>query len=557
MILFNKIKKNKIALFTSCTENYVNETIISFRSFLEHNPDTFDCFLIGNSFSDNSKQLLKENNINFINEDLSDVFKVEDGWPYPSECFWIYKGPKTLLELGYKYSLSVDSDVYCNKNLDLTWLDEINAISGAEKTPSKITIIDFLTNHSDINKINEIFNVRYSDTEKIAMGAGVLFYNNQNYTKYNFYEKFVELFKKSKNNGVARKGDDSLLALFMYLNGGEYFKLLSYKWNNYHYFKSSEDINESYILHGSKIKPWVKDVQNKLYNKWAEMENKITSFKQYNIYWYRENILNFGDEITPWLFEKIFGIKINEPCNIKETSDNVLLGVGSIMRLSSDKTEVWGSGIRNINQNDFTRAKKYHLVRGLFTRKRLLELGHDCPEAYGDPGLLLPKYYSPKIEKKYKLGVIPHIIEYDFIKDKIKSLDINVIDLRTDNIEQVVDEILKCEVTISSSLHGLITSVAYDIPTRWVKFTNKINGDGVKYYDFFSSIDNSVLSNTNINPLYCNITKYNPISLNDINDNTLLKTMEETFLYSKNDLDIEIIINSLPIKKTNLKKYLK
>ncbi|WP_410503913.1 hypothetical protein [Flavobacterium sp. XN-5] len=31
---------------------------------------------------------------------------------------------------------------------------------------------------------------------------------------------------------------------------------------------------------------------------------------------------------------------------------------------------------------------------------------------YGDPALLLPRYFNSKVEKKYKYGLVPHYNDY-------------------------------------------------------------------------------------------------------------------------------------------------
>jgi hypothetical protein len=269
--------------------------------------------------------------------------------------------------------------------------------------------------------------------------------------------------------------------------------------------------------------------------------------ENYSLYWWRGNDYNFGDEITPWLFGKMCDLFQDRPCNISSEKKTVVLAVGSIMRLSSQKTVVWGSGIRNIDQSDFSRAKQYFAVRGPFTRNRLLTLGYSCPPIYGDPGLLLPRYYTPAVKKKFKLGIIPHISEYDDLKKAYSKFpEVNIISLKTGNIEKVVDEICKCESTLSTSLHGIITSIAYGIPTRWLKYSNRITGDDIKFYDFFSSLDPTVFSKFEAVHKRHVLEKYSPLSFS--NNLNVLGLVSKTFKYDIHAVDLDKLLDSCPIK---------
>jgi hypothetical protein len=269
------------------------------------------------------------------------------------------------------------------------------------------------------------------------------------------------------------------------------------------------------------------------------------------IYWWRGKEFNFGDEVTPWLMQKMFDIKLPKPCKLGPGNNDVALAVGSIMRLSSPNTYVWGSGIRNIDQSDFSKARKYCAVRGPFTRRQLLKLGFECPEVYGDPGLLLPKFYNPKQDKTHKVGIIPHISEYDDLHGKYKNVKgIKIIDLRTNNIESVVNEILSCDSTVSSSLHGVITSVAYNIPTRWLKFSNRITGDDIKFYDFFASLDPKLLGTVHIKGGKANDvkgSKFNPVVYSK-------KCLSSDYLnsiaiqYDHSNIDVDKLITACPIR---------
>ena len=62
-----------------------------------------------------------------------------------------------------------------------------------------------------------------------------------------------------------------------------------------------------------------------------------------------------------------------------------------------------------------------------------------------------------------------------------------MIDLCND-VEQVIDEMLQCECTMSSSLHGLIVSHAYNINSCWIRLSEKIAGGFTKYHDYYKSV---------------------------------------------------------------------
>jgi len=163
------------------------------------------------------------------------------------------------------------------------------------------------------------------------------------------------------------------------------------------------------------------------------------------------------------------------------------MAIGSIMSYSSARAHVWGSGI--ISRKDRVQGGKFYAVRGPLTRKRLSEQGHSCPEIYGDPALLLPRYYWPEVPKKYEYGIIPHYVDYERVsKTRDTTPDMCVIDLMTDNLQATTDKILQCKRVISSSLHGVIIAHAYGIPAIWVRFSEGLSGDNVKFEDYFLSV---------------------------------------------------------------------
>lgn len=201
---------------------------------------------------------------------------------------------------------------------------------------------------------------------------------------------------------------------------------------------------------------------------------------------------NYGDLLSKYLVEKISGkpVKWVQPKKqpwYKLNKTNYL-AVGSILAHATKDSVVWGSGI--IDKVHSVAKADFRAVRGPQTREFLLNLGYQCPEVYGDPALLLPRVYNPELEKKYKIGFVPHYVDYAQVKEWYSgNKGVKVIDLLTDDVEATTREILSCQQIISSSLHGLIVAHAYGIPAVWVKFSDKIFGDDIKYADYLESVE--------------------------------------------------------------------
>ncbi len=201
---------------------------------------------------------------------------------------------------------------------------------------------------------------------------------------------------------------------------------------------------------------------------------------------------NYGDLLSKYLVEKISGrpVKFVHPKKQPWYRRNKehYLAIGSILHHATENSFVWGSGI--IDRKHHVAPCKFGAVRGPQTRKFLLNLGYECPEVYGDPALLLPKYFNPNVEKKYAIGILPHYHDYKEVAKTFKDEpEILVIDMMCIDVEEVTKQILQCKKTISSSLHGLIVSHAYQIPSVWVQFSSILFGDGVKFVDYLESVE--------------------------------------------------------------------
>jgi hypothetical protein len=111
----------------------------------------------------------------------------------------------------------------------------------------------------------------------------------------------------------------------------------------------------------------------------------------------------------------------------------------------------------------------------------------------------------------------------------------------TDDVVKTTLEILECKQIISSSLHGVIVSHAYEIPALWVKFSTKLAGDNIKFYDYFESLDIHYTRELFSNPTESTIADFEKM----LTDNTSI-LLPSTELLSQRQ---EALLASCPFKK--------
>ena len=249
---------------------------------------------------------------------------------------------------------------------------------------------------------------------------------------------------------------------------------------------------------------------------------------------------NWGDDINIFflqiLFKRniaVFHYTIYSRFLRKIGRGNNYLIIGStITMLTNEKSIIWGAGVIDPTRPLLHKPQKVLAVRGPLTRKYLLENEVNCPSIYGDPALLLPKVYSPKVEKKYKLGIIPHYDDYD--NQLLNSLkeDKTILFIKMEGYTDwldIIDQILSCEMVASSSLHGLIVAEAYSVPNLWIEISGQLMGGRFKFQDFFSSIGKD---------------DEQPFIINK--DTSKITIIERLKGYQKGHIDIQPLIKATP-----------
>lgn len=225
-------------------------------------------------------------------------------------------------------------------------------------------------------------------------------------------------------------------------------------------------------------------------SKLQRMFMDLGMFADRKMFWSWYTPRNFGDWIGPYLYECATG---RQPLWYRpkgRVASPVILGAGSILRhvKTPECAVIWGSGVISL-EDQFERPLKVLAVRGPRTAKVLEKLGYQTTEVFGDPAILLPNFYTPtSTAKRFRVGFIPHFSDYGRVNAELSKLDgIKVIDVSM-GVEDVVNAIVQCEVTLSSSLHGIIVSHAYGIKCGWVEPGHSLEGDGTKFHDYYDAI---------------------------------------------------------------------
>ncbi|EEZ9668259.1 polysaccharide pyruvyl transferase family protein, partial [Escherichia coli] len=212
------------------------------------------------------------------------------------------------------------------------------------------------------------------------------------------------------------------------------------------------------------------------------------------LYWWEPaggKFHNAGDHLSKIIVQRMLDLYDKE-IEDKLSKKNKMLAIGSVMHFAKNMDTIWGTGINGKVSEDLHKFEKLDVraVRGPLTRNYLISKGINCPEVYGDPGLLLPNFYSESLLSENgrvnDFMVIPHMNEdvNDYAKFKGKLIN------PCQGAISFTKQILSSKFIISSSLHGVIIAEAYGIPA--ICLQNKSGEADFKYKDYYEGTGRKV-----------------------------------------------------------------
>lgn len=228
--------------------------------------------------------------------------------------------------------------------------------------------------------------------------------------------------------------------------------------------------------------------------------------------------LNFGDALSPVMVALLTGAAIERVST--RSAATRLAAVGTIGHgFAKGQTWFWGTGC-SIWRNPFSPTEEREpftvpedsefivtATRGPLSERLLAGLNGARPGVYGDPVWLLPRFYRPHVQKRWKLGVILHLSELaDRSNEAHPKAGMKRFGIPEDMADDVhlittctpidvaalgakIDEILACERIVSTSLHGMVIAESYGIPCLYFSPLGAQPGPALRSLDVERGVD--------------------------------------------------------------------
>lgn len=201
---------------------------------------------------------------------------------------------------------------------------------------------------------------------------------------------------------------------------------------------------------------------------------------------------NFGDYLSPLIVE----MAARRPVEYAPIHKADMMAIGSILNRERKakrffmprRLHVWGSGT-DAPERVFSARHHYHVVRGRLTREQIEGAQGRQAVALGDPGLLADRWWEGRAKpaKRFTVGFIPHYVDQAApIVGHVGALPgVKIIDVYWP-VEEVLKTIQECHFIVSSSMHGLVVSDAFEVPNRRIVISRGKISD-YKFADYYSA----------------------------------------------------------------------
>jgi succinoglycan biosynthesis protein ExoV len=201
------------------------------------------------------------------------------------------------------------------------------------------------------------------------------------------------------------------------------------------------------------------------------------------LYFHKDPLGNFGDDINPWLWEKVFpghfsGVVYHDPRLRNPVSDQspLFIGIGTLINQHvpvSNRKIAFGSGVGYGTLPRLDDSWEIAFVRGPYTAEKL---GIPANKAIVDPAILVSEYASPEhIGGQRSFAYMPHCTSArnaDWGKI-CQEIGLRFIDPQWP-VEKVIQQLRLTSILITEALHGAIVAESLRIPWVPVKSSDAV-----------------------------------------------------------------------------------
>jgi pyruvyltransferase len=122
------------------------------------------------------------------------------------------------------------------------------------------------------------------------------------------------------------------------------------------------------------------------------------------LHWAKSKVIdvNWGDVLNPVLISYLAQRPVHHAKDLPaDAPDSVYSAIGSHLSKCKANWIVWGTGF--ISGDDTIKAPPRGIaaVRGPLSRRKLQDIGVDCPEVFGDAAVFFPVMHQPPREVRW------------------------------------------------------------------------------------------------------------------------------------------------------------
>lgn len=199
------------------------------------------------------------------------------------------------------------------------------------------------------------------------------------------------------------------------------------------------------------------------------------------LFYYQSKLGNFGDDLNPWLWDKLL------PEFFDEDERQLFVGIGTLLspRIpAADKTIVFGSGVGYGPPPKIDKSWDIICVRGPVSAK-ILDLPRSL--AVADPAILISLYEKYTTTDFQQISFMPHHLSNSFgdWKTVCEMAGIQYIDARM-SVSEVVQRLKNTKLLIAEAMHGAIVADSLRIP--WIAIHSYEHILSLKWQDWMESL---------------------------------------------------------------------